>query len=57
MTKQTCMLKLLEHGPLSIRECYEITGWPRQVVRKTLERLRAEGLVQHSGEWYGMYFL
>jgi predicted ArsR family transcriptional regulator len=57
MTRQYCMLKLLELGPLSVRECREITGWPPQVVRKTLERLRAEGLVQHSGEWHGVYFL
>ena len=57
MKRKECMLKLLAHGPLSVRECDEITGWPRQVVRKTLERLRAEGLVRHSGEWHGLYFL
>lgn len=57
MTRQECMLKLLAHGPLSVRECDEITGWPKSVVRKTLERLRMFGLVQHSGEWHGLYFL
>ena len=51
------MLKLLEHGALSVRECYEITGWPRKVVRKTLQQLREEGLIKHSGEWFGVYFL
>ena len=57
MTRKYCLLKLLEHGALSVRECDVITGWPRKVVRQTLQHLRAEGLIQHSGEWYGMYFL
>lgn len=57
MTRKECMLKLLALGPLSVRECYEITGWPRQTVRDTLGNLRALGLVNHSGEWHGVYFL
>ena len=57
MTRKDCMLKLLALGPLSVRECYEITGWPRKYVRQTLGDLRACGLVQHSGEWHGVYFL
>ena len=57
MTRQECMLKLLAHGPLSVRECDEITGWPPVVVRKTLYILRKYGLINHSGEWHGLYFL
>ena len=57
MTRKDCMLKLLALGPLSVRECYAITGWPHKAVRYTLASLRSEGLVNHSGEWHGMYFL
>ena len=49
MTRQHCMLMLLSLGGLTLRECYDITGWPRQLVRRVIADLVARGKVLRLG--------
>jgi hypothetical protein len=58
MTRRHCMLMLLSLGALTLRECYEITGWPRHIVRRVIAGLVACGKVLRLGHWgKGIYFL
>lgn len=57
MTRKYAMLQLLALGPLTIHECYEITGWPQKSVRGVLQHLRNTCLVDHDGKWGGVYRL
>ena len=45
MTKRYAAIKLLEHGPLTMREMLEITRWPMRGLRSTIDWLRAQELV------------
>lgn len=45
MTKVHAMQKLLEHGPLNIRELLEITGWERDQVWHVLWPLMNRDIV------------
>ena len=45
MTKRYAAIKLLEHGPLTMRELFEITGWGMKSLRSTIDWLRAQELV------------
>ena len=45
MTKRYAAIKLLEHGPLTMREMLEITRWPIRGLRSTIDWLRAQELV------------
>jgi DNA-binding IclR family transcriptional regulator len=43
------MLQLLALGGLTLAECYEITGWPRIVVRRLIGDLVDRGLIVRTG--------
>ena len=49
MTRNHCMLMLLSLGGLTLRELYEITGWPRQLVRRVIGQLVEVGKVMRIG--------
>jgi DNA-binding IclR family transcriptional regulator len=49
MTRKHCMLQLLALGGLTLSECYEITGWPRIVVRRLVGDLVDRGLIVRTG--------
>ena len=49
MTHNHCMLMLLSLGGLTLRELYEITGWPRQLVRRVIGQLVEVGKVMRIG--------
>ena len=49
MTRNYCMLMLLSLGGLTLRELYEITGWPRQLVRRVIDHLVAFGKIIRIG--------
>lgn len=52
MTKTYALKRLLEHGPLTVGEVIEITGWPYCSGRKVLYRLVELGLVdKKNGKW------
>ena len=48
MTRTYAAKRLLEHGPLSLAEFAEITGWPKKTAAKTSEILTAQGLVKRQ---------
>lgn len=41
MTRHYAAMRLLEHGPLSVQEFIEITGWRANAARKVLSRMVA----------------
>ena len=45
MTKRYAAIKLLEHGPLTMREMLEITRWPMRGLRSTMDWLMEQDLV------------
>lgn len=45
MTRSYAAIRLLEHGPLTFAEVRQITGWPPESVRVTLQHLQATGKV------------
>lgn len=49
MTRTYAAKRLLEHGPLTLREFTEITGWGRIVSWNTLYQLMNEGIVMPCG--------
>lgn len=42
MTREYVMKRLLEHGPLTIAELLEITGWQRRAVWAALDGIGAK---------------
>lgn len=55
MTKVHAAIGLLEHGPLSISEFEEITGWGYETCRWVLKYLVDErGVVWRAGGRYGL---
>lgn len=46
MTRCYAACKLLEHGPLSLREFIEITGWGRSIASARLNDLLLRGRVE-----------
>jgi predicted transcriptional regulator len=57
MMHTDCMIKLLRHGALTRRECIEITGWSRNVLRRVLDHLYQSGRIKHEGFRGGRYYL
>lgn len=58
MTCNYCMLQLLALGGLTLRELYEITGWPRQLVRRVIGHLVAFGeIIRIGSRGKGVYCL
>lgn len=49
--------KLLAHGPLTLREFREITGWPEGATRAALRRAVDAGRIRLEGGWRGLYVL
>lgn len=45
MTKTYATKRLLEHGPLILRDFYTITGWKKTIAWATLQALIFQGLV------------
>lgn len=45
MTRTYALLKLLEHGPLSIGQIEHITCWPMEDCRNTVTELRGTGQI------------
>lgn len=45
MTHTYAVKRLLEHGPLILRDFYAITGWKKTIAWATLQALIAQGLV------------
>ncbi len=45
MTRIYALERLLEHGPLTLQQLIEITGWPLNTLNGTLRRLRADRIV------------
>ena len=45
MSRTYAALRLLEHGPLSLKHFAMITGWPYQSAFRVLEQLRDIGAV------------
>lgn len=42
--------RLLEHGPLTFREFYQITGWPKAIASHALEQLVDTGVAVKYSE-------
>lgn len=55
MTRRHALRQLLAHGPLTLAEIRDITGWPQQVVRRALYGLMGGGEV-HSRSFGGRHF-
>jgi hypothetical protein len=52
MTRTYALLKLLDHGPLTMSEIIMITGWPARRARKTVSDLSGDGRIwSESGYW------
>jgi hypothetical protein len=52
VTKTYAARRLLEHGPLSMRDFHAITGWPYTVARKVISYLQQVGeIVNEAGAW------
>lgn len=45
MTRTYAAKRLLEHGPLTLREFVTITGWPYSAAQRALEHLMETELV------------
>ena len=45
MTRTYAAKRLLEHGPLTLREFVSITGWEYHASQRTLEQLIETGIV------------
>lgn len=45
MTRTYTLKRLLEHGPLTIRQSVEITGWTCKQVHSALDSLLSAGLI------------
>jgi hypothetical protein len=43
MTRPYAARRLLAHGPLTLREFIDITGWSKDIGKNVLRRLVAEG--------------
>lgn len=50
MTRTYALRRLLEHGPLTVREVQEITGWERRHVDNTLRALRKCKCIRRAGK-------
>lgn len=46
MTRTYALKRLLEHGELSAKEMYEITGWTQKQVWATIQRLQVTDVVR-----------
>ncbi len=46
MTRTYAARRLLEHGPLSMAQFKEITGWPAQQAYNTIKALLSSGTVE-----------
>ena len=53
MTRTYILRRLMEHGPLTLREIVEITGWPPKLCWNTVHRLLDQGVVvlKSAGVW------
>lgn len=52
MPRTYAAARLLEHGPLTMREFVEVTGWPYRACRRTISWLQATGrIVSIDGAW------
>jgi predicted transcriptional regulator len=49
MTRTHALLKLLDHGPLTMGEIVTITGWTARSTRKTVSHLSETGRIQSAG--------
>lgn len=49
MSKTYATLRLLEHGPLTLREFREITGWNDGTCRTLLYRMASDGILRRLG--------
>jgi len=49
MTRTHALLKLLDHGPLTMGEIITITGWPARSARKTVSHLSETGRIESAG--------
>lgn len=45
MTRTYAAKRLLEHGGLNMAELVQITGWTYRQVEKTVQMLKAQGIV------------
>lgn len=46
MTRTYALKRLLEHGELSAKEMYEITGWTQDQVWATIQRLQVTKIIR-----------
>jgi DNA-binding transcriptional regulator GbsR (MarR family) len=46
MTHTYALKRLLEHGELSISEMFEITGWKKKQVSRTVEYLQKQKIIR-----------
>lgn len=52
MTRTYALLKLLDHGDLTMGEIITITGWPAKAARKTVSHLSESGKIySENGKW------
>lgn len=52
MTRTYALLKLLDHGELTMGEIITITGWPATKARQTVSHLSQAGRIESkSGKW------
>lgn len=56
MTKRYAALKLLEHGPLTISEFLEITGWSMRSAWSVMEWMLENELVEAKGKKQKRYY-
>lgn len=43
MSKPYAMLRLLQHGPLTVPQAEEITGWMQNETHRAIDKLRQRG--------------
>lgn len=53
MTRTYALKRLLEHGPLTLAQIEEMTGWSYIACRKAIEALRNSGTVKTLGRVSG----
>ena len=57
MTRTYALHQLLKHGPLTLDEMVEITGWPAKQVRSIKNNLRYTGRIRKARLFNGWYAL
>jgi predicted transcriptional regulator len=55
MTRRHALMQLLKHGPMTMAEMLEVTGWTYEQVKRTKEWLASKGLIRKARLFNGWY--